>query len=90
MGAVEEDLVFLGLAGLKDPLREETKPAVEKCRIAGIRTVMITGDHPTTAYAIGRELGLTDGAGVLTGSELDELTPAELKEKVKSVNVYAE
>lgn len=89
LGAVEEDLVFLGLAGLKDPLREETKPAVEKCRIAGIRTVMITGDHPTTAYAIGRELGLTDGAGVLTGSELDELTPAELKEKVKSVNVYA-
>jgi Ca2+-transporting ATPase len=89
IGAVEEDLVFLGLAGLMDPLREETKPAVQQCRIAGIRTVMITGDHPTTAYAIGQELGLTDGAGVLTGSELDELTPAEFSEKVKSVNVYA-
>ena len=89
MGAVEEELVFLGLAGLKDPLREETKPAVQECRQAGIRTVMITGDHPTTAYAIGQELGLTDGAGVLTGSELDELTPAEFVEKVKTVNVYA-
>ena len=80
IGSVEEELVFLGLAGL-DPLREETKPAVQECRRAGIRTVMITGDHPATAYAIGQELGLTDGAGVLTGSELDELTPAELMRK---------
>jgi Ca2+-transporting ATPase len=89
MGAVEEELVFLGLAGLKDPLRQETKPAVQECRLAGIRTVMITGDHPATAYAIGQELGLTDGTGVLTGSELDELTPDQFNEKVKTVNVYA-
>ncbi|MGI6129040.1 MAG: cation-translocating P-type ATPase [bacterium] len=89
LGAVEEELVFLGLAGLKDPLREETKPAVQECRQAGIRTVMITGDHPTTAYAIGQELGLTGSAGVLTGGELDELTPEEFNEKVKSVNIYA-
>lgn len=91
LGSVEEDLTFVGLAGLKDPLRGEARPAVERCRRAGIRTVMITGDHPDTAAAIGRELGLIEGGetGVLAGAELDELDPAEFKERVRTVNVYA-
>lgn len=92
LGSVEEDLTFVALAGLKDPLREEARPAMERCRNAGIRTVMITGDHPDTAAAIGRELGLVEEngeAGVLSGPELDELEPEEFKERVRTVNVYA-
>ena len=86
---LEQNLVFLGLVGLKDPLRPETKPAVQKCRLAGIRTIMITGDHPATARAIGQELQLTDGNSFLTGTELDQLSPAEFEEKISSVNVFA-
>ena len=89
LGSVEEGLTFLALVGLKDPLRTEAKLAVENCRRAGIRTVMITGDHPQTALAIGQELGLTDQARVLTGAELDSLTPAQLKEQAQKVSVYA-
>lgn len=89
LGAVEEELTFVALAGLKDPLRPETSPAVDRCRGAGIRAVMITGDHPDTALAIGRELGLVGTGGVLTGAELDRLSPDEFKDKVRAVNVYA-
>jgi Ca2+-transporting ATPase len=91
LGSVEEDLTFVALAGLKDPLREEARPAVERCRNAGIRTVMITGDHPDTAAAIGRELGLVEDGetGVLSGAQLDELGPVELRKRVRTVNVYA-
>ena len=69
---VERDLVFVGLCGMQDPPRPEAKVAITKCRIAGIRVVMITGDHPVTARAIADELGLSDATSlVLTGRDLD-------------------
>jgi len=87
---LERDLVFLGLAAMKDPLRPEALRAVERCREAGIRTVMITGDHKDTAIAIARELGILNGhAQTLSGSELDTLTDAALTEQVEQVAVYA-
>ncbi|HKM40028.1 MAG TPA: cation-translocating P-type ATPase, partial [bacterium] len=86
---LEHNLTFLGLAGLMDPLRPETKPALQECRQAGLRTIMITGDHPTTADAIGKELGLINGGGVLTGNQLDKLTATEFKQLVQRVNVFA-
>lgn len=89
LGAVEEELTFLALVGLKDPLRPEAKQAVQRCRSAGIRTVMITGDHPQTALAIGRELGLATDTQVLTGADLEDFTPEQLKEQAQKVNVYA-
>lgn len=88
--AVERDLVFLGLFAMKDPLRPEAKEAVRLCREAGIRTVMITGDHKDTAVAIARELGLSDGDGAaLSGSELNDLTDEQLTAIVERVTVYA-
>ncbi len=89
-GALEQDLVFLGLAAMKDPLRPEAKVAVQACRAAGIRTVMITGDHKETALAIGRELGLVDGAAsALTGIEVQNVTDQQLAQFVEGVSVYA-
>lgn len=89
-GAVERDLVFLGLFAMKDPLRPEAKEAVRLCRQAGISTVMITGDHKETAVAIARELGLYDGEGTaLSGSELNELTDEQLTGIVERMTVYA-
>ncbi len=88
--AVERDLVFLGLFAMKDPLRPEAAEAVRLCRKAGIRTVMITGDHKDTAVAIARELNLHDGDGqALSGAELDELTDERLSGSVERVAVYA-
>lgn len=88
--AVERDLVFLGLAGMYDPPRSEAKSAVALSRTAGIRVVMITGDHPHTALAVARELGI---AGVedlaLSGLEVDRLDDGALEEKVERVAVYA-
>lgn len=88
----EQDLVFAGLAGMIDPPREEARAAVETCRSAGIRPVMITGDHPATAAAIGRELGLVDdgdGDRAITGADLDSLDDDTLVETVEQVAVYA-
>jgi P-type Ca2+ transporter type 2C len=86
----ERDLVFVGLAGLLDPPRPGVREAVARCRGAGIRVVMITGDHPATATAIGREIGLLSGGeGVITGSEVDDLTDADLRERVSGISVYA-
>jgi len=86
----ESGLVFLGLAGMMDPPREEARDAVRTCREAGIRPVMITGDHPTTALAVARELGIAaEGDAALTGRELDALSEAELAERVDRVAVYA-
>jgi Ca2+-transporting ATPase len=86
----ERGLVHVGLVGMIDPPRDEVKRAVERCRTAGIRPVMITGDHPATALAIARELGLTDRAGrAVTGAELDRLDHAGLVAEAAAVAVYA-
>jgi Ca2+-transporting ATPase len=86
---VEHDLIFVGTVGMIDPARAEAKQAVQTCLTAGIRPVMITGDHPLTAHAIACELGIADGGRVLTGSELDRLSVAELEAIVDEVSVYA-
>jgi Ca2+-transporting ATPase len=86
----ETDLVFAGLAGMIDPPREEAKLAVESCRSAGITPVMITGDHPATARAIARELGiLVDGDDAVAGHELEQTGDDTLTGKVERVSVYA-
>ena len=88
--AVEQDLVFLGLLAMKDPLRPEAAEAVRLCRQAGITTVMITGDHKETAVAIARELGLHHEDGIaLSGSEINNLTDEQLVRCVERVAVYA-
>ncbi|MEY3980558.1 MAG: hypothetical protein RLZZ375_1987 [Pseudomonadota bacterium] len=79
---------WLGLIALADPLRAEVPAAIAQCRQAGIRIVMITGDHPRTALAIAREAGISS-AGVLTGSDLEQLPPSELANAVRDVNVFA-
>ena len=87
---IERQLVFLGLAAMKDPLRPEAKVAVELCRSAGIATVMITGDHKETALAIAREAGFPGGATqALSGLELNGLTDGELSARVRDIAVYA-
>ncbi|MBO4954337.1 MAG: calcium-translocating P-type ATPase, PMCA-type [Clostridia bacterium] len=87
---LEHDLVFVGLVGMIDPPRPEAKAAVETCRKAGIKPVMITGDHVVTASAIARELGIMEeGDRAITGAELDAMTDRELDEAVESIAVYA-
>ena len=86
----EEDLIFLGLVGMIDPPRPEAKRAVSIFKQAGITTVMITGDHKTTALAIAKELGIAeDESEAMSGYEIDQLTPEELQEKVKTVRIFA-
>jgi len=87
--SVEQELVFLGLFAMKDPLRPEAMEAVRLCRVAGIKTVMITGDHKETAIAIARELGLYDDGTALAGSEINHLTDEQLAESVERITVYA-
>ena len=88
--SLEHDLVFLGLVGMKDPIRPEAKAAVEACRAAGIRTVMITGDHKDTAVAIAKELGLMEpGEQAISGAELNQMSDEELRDRVKTAAVYA-
>lgn len=87
---VEEELVFAGLVGMIDPPREEAKVAVHKARQAGIQPVMITGDHPETAAAIARELGIAEkGERVMTGRMLNDISDEELAAVVKKTPVYA-
>jgi P-type Ca2+ transporter type 2C len=87
---VEQDLIFLGLIGLQDPPRAEALDAVKRCKRAGIRTVMITGDHPDTAGAIARELDiLAPGDAVVVGRELDRMDDQELAQRVPGIAVYA-
>ena len=87
---LEQDLCFIGLAGMIDPIRPEVKAAVAECRAAGIRPVMITGDHKDTAVAIGKELGIiTDASQAITGRELDTLSDEELDAAVEKYSVYA-
>lgn len=88
--ALEFDLVFVGLTGMIDPIRPEVKDAIEECRLAGIRPVMITGDHKDTAVAIGRELGIiADPSQAILGADLDKFTDEELIEEVTKYSVYA-
>jgi Ca2+-transporting ATPase len=86
---LEKDLTFIGLVGIIDPVRPEVKAAVLTCQTAGIRPVMITGDHPLTAQAIARELGIVPNATILTGPELSQLSTAALAEQVDEISVYA-
>ncbi|MCQ2533605.1 MAG: cation-translocating P-type ATPase [Clostridia bacterium] len=86
----EKDMVFIGLIGMIDPAREEAKTAIAKCKKAGIRTVMITGDYKDTAVAIGNDLKMMDNnAGAMSGSELDAISDEELRVKCETTNVYA-
>ncbi|MCO5382292.1 MAG: cation-transporting P-type ATPase [Methanosarcina barkeri] len=86
----EKEMVFAGLMGMRDPPREEVKVAIATCADAGIRTVMITGDHKITAFAIARELGIfREGDLVLTGIELDALDDRKFEEIVEKISVYA-
>ncbi len=90
MRQIESDLIFIGMVGMIDPPREEVKVAVEKCKTAGIKTVMITGDHKMTAVAIAKELGiLKEETEAITGAELEEMSQEELEKKVRSYSVYA-
>ncbi|MEG4812004.1 cation-transporting P-type ATPase [Microcoleus sp. F8-D3] len=86
----EQDMIWLGLVSMLDAPRPEVREAVMKCREAGIRVVMITGDHQLTAKAIACDLGIaTEGDRVLTGQELEKLSQEELKQQVEQVSVYA-
>jgi Ca2+-transporting ATPase len=86
---MEQDYIYLGLAGIIDPARDEVKDAIEEARMAGIRTIMITGDHKITAIAIAHEIGLTESSEAITGIELEEMDDDELRERVKTVDVFA-
>ncbi|MEK7724741.1 MAG: HAD-IC family P-type ATPase, partial [Acidobacteriota bacterium] len=87
---VEQNLRFIGLTGLMDPAREEVKVAIQECKTAGIKTVMITGDHPATAKAIAREIGILDEKGlVLTGAELRDLSDEAFLNQIEQTAVYA-
>ena len=86
---VEKEVVFIGMVAMIDPPRQEVKESVEKCKQAGIRTVMITGDHPLTAKSIASQLGILGSGKVITGKELDNLSEDGLKELVGKVSVYA-
>jgi len=87
---LEKELCFVGLTGMIDPVRPEVKAAIEECRAAGIRPVMITGDHKDTAVAIAKELGIiTDASEAITGAELDAISDEDICEFVKKYGVYA-
>ncbi|HEY9763963.1 MAG TPA: HAD-IC family P-type ATPase, partial [Trichocoleus sp.] len=86
----EQSLIWLGLVGMIDALRPEVKQAVERCQAAGVRPMMITGDHQLTARALADELGILGQSGrVLGGSDLEQLSQSELEDATKSINVYA-
>ncbi len=85
----ERDMTFLGVIGMIDPPRPEAKAAIAKCDEAGIRPVMITGDHPLTARAIARELGLLRTGRIVTGAELEAMSDAELEREAEVIEVYA-
>lgn len=88
--SLENDLIFIGVAGIIDPPRKEVKDAVLECKIAGIKPVMITGDHKNTAYAIGKELEICkDESEVLTGEDLDKINDKELIKVVGNTTVFA-
>jgi Ca2+-transporting ATPase len=88
--SAENGLIFLGLAGMIDPPRPEVKAAIAVCTEAGIRPIMITGDHPITAQAVARELGLLNNGGrVMTGAELEDMPNEQLEREAEKISVYA-
>ena len=87
--SAQTGMTFLGLAGMIDPPRPEAKEAIAVCEEAGIRPVMITGDHPVTAQAVARELGLLKNGRVVTGAELDSISDEQFKLEVETIDVYA-
>ncbi|MBQ8404594.1 MAG: cation-translocating P-type ATPase, partial [Clostridia bacterium] len=88
--ALEHDLCFIGLSAMIDPVRPEVKVAIEKCRSAGIRPIMITGDHVDTAVAIAKELGILEGnAKAITGAQLNEMSDEEFAKEFQNISVYA-
>ena len=90
LATAEKGMTFLGLVGMIDPPRPEAKAAIAVCADAGIRPVMITGDHPVTAQAVARELGLLQSGGrVVTGAELEEMSDEQLLKDVEDISVYA-
>ncbi|WP_022852361.1 cation-translocating P-type ATPase [Thermodesulfatator atlanticus] len=89
---IEKNLSFVGLYGMMDPPRPEVKEAIKKCKTAGIRVIMITGDHAKTALAIGHDLGLVpslDSSFVLTGKDLEKISDQELSQKLSQVSIFA-
>ena len=87
---LEKDLTYVGLSGMIDPVRPEVKAAIEECRGAGIRPIMITGDHKDTAVAIGMELGIiSDPSQAITGAQLDDISDEEFKDRITEFSVYA-
>ncbi len=90
MNNIEDDLIFVGMVGMIDPPREEVKHAVEKCKTAGIKTVMITGDHKITAVAIAKSLGILENEDeAITGAELEEMSQEDLTKNIRKYSVYA-
>ena len=90
MKNIEENLTFVGMVGMIDPPREEVKQAVEKCKTAGIKTVMITGDHKITAVAIAKSLGILENEDeAITGQELEEMSDEDLTKNIRKYSVYA-
>ena len=90
METIENELIFVGMVGMIDPPREEVKTAVEKCKTAGIKVVMITGDHKITATAIAKKLGILENEDeAITGTELEQMSDEELERNVRKYSVYA-
>ncbi|MBP6786107.1 MAG: cation-translocating P-type ATPase [Candidatus Promineofilum sp.] len=87
--SLEQDLILLGMVGMIDPPRPEVKDAVARCKAAGIRPIMITGDHPLTARHIARQIGISDNDNFITGQELDRISPSELEARAREVSVFA-
>ena len=87
---LEQDLVYVGLSGMIDPVRPEVKAAIVECREAGIRPIMITGDHKDTAVAIAKELGIIEDASqAITGAQLNEISDEQFKTDIEKYSVYA-
>ncbi|MCF0124337.1 MAG: cation-translocating P-type ATPase, partial [Clostridia bacterium] len=90
MKEIEKDLIFIGMVGMIDPPREEVKAAVDKCKTAGIKTVMITGDHKITATAIAKKLGILENEDeAITGADLEKMSDEELQKNIRKYSVYA-
>lgn len=86
----ENSMVFIGLVGMMDPVRPEVIDAVKNCKSAGIKPIMITGDHKDTAIAIGKQLGIaTDDSEAMTGAELDKISDKELRKMIQNISIYA-